>query len=333
MVDCQPTAKISVIVPIYNTSEYLPRCVDSIINQGYDNLEVILVDDGSTDLSPTICDNFAKKDVKIKVIHKQNEGQAVARNTGILAATGGYIEFVDSDDYLQPDTFTTFDNAIRLHPDVDIFTANYRGIEAKRVNNKSLYIKDTPGSGYDFLKYRLKQDKYPTVASWLYVIRRDFILRHNLFFEKGFPLEDLLWSRQIFLSNSKVLTLNFTHYNYIIRLGSTTQSTNKVPLGECRIKIFHILEQASYRLEDLKLKKLLHNDLIGIFMKAFIELHSSNNWNDYKHLFDKKYIKGRAITAHNRYKVFLYSIHPTAYFHITILGRKIMALHKKVFYR
>ena len=95
--------KISVIVPIYKVENYLHRCVDSIINQTYTNLEIILVDDGSPDNCPMICDEYAKKDSRIRIVHKKNEGVAVARNVGIDIATGKYIMFVDSDDFIEND--------------------------------------------------------------------------------------------------------------------------------------------------------------------------------------------------------------------------------------
>lgn len=93
---------ISVIVPIYNTAKYLPKCLDSIINQTYQNLEIILIDDGSTDDSGKIADQYAHKNSRIKVIHQKNQGLSGARNTGIKKTTGAYITFVDSDDYIEP---------------------------------------------------------------------------------------------------------------------------------------------------------------------------------------------------------------------------------------
>ena len=92
---------ISVIVPIYNVEKYINRCIDSIIEQTYTNLEIILVDDGSTDNSGSICDEYAKKDNRIKVIHKENGGVSSARNVGLDTAIGQYITFVDSDDYIE----------------------------------------------------------------------------------------------------------------------------------------------------------------------------------------------------------------------------------------
>ena len=92
--------KVSVVIPIYNVEKYLDRCISSVVNQTYENIEIILVDDGSPDNCPTICNDWAKKDNRIKVIHKQNEGLGMARNTGIDHATGDYIFFFDSDDYV-----------------------------------------------------------------------------------------------------------------------------------------------------------------------------------------------------------------------------------------
>lgn len=94
---------ISVIVPIYNVEKYLARCVDSIVNQTYKNLEIILVDDGSPDLCPQMCDDYAEKDSRIKVVHKKNGGLSDARNAGMAVSTGEYISFIDSDDYVSDD--------------------------------------------------------------------------------------------------------------------------------------------------------------------------------------------------------------------------------------
>ena len=95
-------SKVSIVVPIYNTEKYLKKCLDSIINQTYENLEIILVDDGSTDNSGKIIDDYAKKDSRIKAIHQKNAGQSTARNNGIKKATGKYISFIDGDDEIKP---------------------------------------------------------------------------------------------------------------------------------------------------------------------------------------------------------------------------------------
>ena len=96
---------ISVIVPVYRTEAYLDRCIESIVDQTYTNLEIILVDDGSPDRCPQMCDEWARRDTRIRVIHKKNGGLSDARNAGMAAATGEYIGFVDSDDWIKPDMF------------------------------------------------------------------------------------------------------------------------------------------------------------------------------------------------------------------------------------
>ena len=93
--------KVSIIVPVYKTEKYLKRCLDSLLNQTLEDIEIILVDDGSPDSAPALCDNAAKTDGRIKVIHKKNEGLGTARNTGMDAACGKYIGFVDSDDFVK----------------------------------------------------------------------------------------------------------------------------------------------------------------------------------------------------------------------------------------
>lgn len=98
--------KISVIVPIYNVEKYIEKCINSIINQTYKDLEIILVDDGSTDSSGKICDEYAKKDKRIKVIHKKNGGVSSSRNIALTIANGDYITWIDSDDWIEKDTYS-----------------------------------------------------------------------------------------------------------------------------------------------------------------------------------------------------------------------------------
>lgn len=99
--------KVTVVLPIYNVEKYLNRCIQSVVNQSYNNLEIILVDDGSTDRSGTLCDEWEKKDSRIRVIHKKNAGLGEARNSGIDSSTGQYICFFDSDDYIRLDAIDT----------------------------------------------------------------------------------------------------------------------------------------------------------------------------------------------------------------------------------
>lgn len=127
---------ISVVLPVYHTERYLDRCVTSVVNQKYSNLEIILVDDGSPDRCPQMCDEWAKKDSRIRVVHKQNAGLGMARNSGIEAATGEYICFFDSDDYVAPDTI---EKAYRLaeaeQSDIVVFGLNNVNAEGRVVRS------------------------------------------------------------------------------------------------------------------------------------------------------------------------------------------------------
>lgn len=114
------TEKISVVIPIYNVEEYIHRCVDSVIHQTYENLEIILVDDGSPDNCGKICDEYASKDPRVRVIHKQNAGVGAARNDGIKAAIGEWITFIDSDDWVDPDYFKAVFDEMRDYDKLDV---------------------------------------------------------------------------------------------------------------------------------------------------------------------------------------------------------------------
>lgn len=116
---------ISVIVPIYNVEKYLARCVDSIVNQTYKNLEIILVDDGSTDESPEICDLYANRDNRIKVMHLPNGGAGKARNIALNFVHGSYVAFVDSDDYLEDTAYEKLMNVFFDDCDIDIAEFDY----------------------------------------------------------------------------------------------------------------------------------------------------------------------------------------------------------------
>ena len=116
--------KISIIIPVYNVEKYLATCLDSVINQTYKNLEILLIDDGSTDSSGLICEQYSKKDTRIKTIHKKNGGLSDARNVGISYASGDYISFIDSDDFIDINTFTILNQYIKQY-NADIITFNY----------------------------------------------------------------------------------------------------------------------------------------------------------------------------------------------------------------
>ncbi|MBQ8828028.1 MAG: glycosyltransferase [Clostridia bacterium] len=127
---------ISILVPVYNVEKYLRQCIDSIIAQIYKNIEIILVDDGSTDSSGTICDEYSKKDSRIKVIHQKNQGLAAVRNVGISAARGEYIGFVDSDDFIAPDMYSDMLDLIQKY-EADLAVCSIEYTDAGGISSKA----------------------------------------------------------------------------------------------------------------------------------------------------------------------------------------------------
>lgn len=213
--------KISVIVPVYNVEKYLSKCVDSIINQTYHNLEIILVDDGSPDRCGEICDEYATKDNRIKVIHKKNGGLSDARNAGIEVAEGGYIAFVDSDDYIASDMMDVlYHRLIKDGSDMALCNFKYideKGEEIEERKNKSP-IKDEVITGIDGMK-KLSQDK-----NWYYVIAWNKLYKKEIFdnirFPKGKIHEDEFVIHHIMHACKRISCVALELYYYLQRQGS-----------------------------------------------------------------------------------------------------------------
>lgn len=209
--------KISIIVPIYNVEKYLDKCIKSIVNQSFKNLEIILVDDGSLDICPAICDEWTKKDYRIKVIHKENGGLSDARNAGLSVASGDYIAFVDSDDYIEPDMYEML-LKVAIDNNCDIVSCKLRMVYKNDIN---LIANDDTGeviyySTEDAMS-ALIDDKIRQVV-WNKLYKADII--KNIPFDVGKYHEDEFWSYQAIGNATKIATIDYTGYNYLQRSGS-----------------------------------------------------------------------------------------------------------------
>ena len=208
---------ISVIVPIYNVEDYLNRCVDSIINQTYKNLEIILVDDGSPDNCPQMCDDYAKKDSRIKVVHKENGGLSDARNAGMKVATGGYVSFIDSDDYVSLDFYeillqTMIDN------DSDIVECSVvKFYENEKFDEYSDDLKVTNYETVDALDGLISENPFKQHV-WNKLYKSSVAL--DIPYAVGKLNEDEFWTYQVFGKAKKVTRINKTMYYYFQRNGS-----------------------------------------------------------------------------------------------------------------
>lgn len=208
--------EISIIVPVYNVEQYLRKCVDSILAQTFTDFEVILVDDGSPDNSGAICDEYAKLDSRVRVIHKENGGLSDARNAGIEIAKGKYLGFVDSDDFIDKDMYEI------LYNDITSYKADISSIEIVSVYDEKYHYKNLPKK-----KVLLNQEeavKAVLEGTQLYAYAWNKLYRREIFdkvrFFKGKTFEDAYIIIDILLQSERIVVSNDEKYFYLQRVDS-----------------------------------------------------------------------------------------------------------------
>lgn len=225
--------KISVIVPIYKVEAYLDRCVKSIEGQTYEALEIILVDDGSPDNCPAMCDAWAAKDERIRVIHKKNGGLSDARNAGIEASKGDYLLFVDSDDYIEPVMCEKMLLAAE-GAQADIAVCNfYWEYSDHREMQKSLGISGRIISKDNILDDYFSSNKVTMTVAWNKLYRRElFFTPEHIRYPKGLLHEDEFTSYRLLYAGRKTVVLDEPYYHYIQRDGSIMSNYNEKNLHD-----------------------------------------------------------------------------------------------------
>lgn len=214
---------VSVIVPVYNVEQFLDNCVESIVGQNYSNLEILLVDDGATDACPQMCDEWAKKDTRIRVIHKSNGGLSDARNAGLAVCTGRYIVFVDSDDYVHPD-YVYYLHQLITENDADLAICEYRIVtsDGKVLNrfadSKEVVIMDQQQA----LKEMCDGERFSNSA-WAKIYSRDAFC--DIRFPVGRLFEDVATTYKLFLKAKTIVLGKRPLYNYVRREGSIMTAT------------------------------------------------------------------------------------------------------------
>ncbi len=248
----------SLIVPIYNVEKYLGECVDSILNQSFGDFELILVDDGSRDNCPQMCDKYAEQDCRIKVIHKQNGGLSDARNAGLKIAIGEFVLFVDADDYIAYDSLLNIEKCVeRQSCQIDVmFLEAYKvfvdgsivslgdGYKADLINGQN---KNT------VLEHLSELPKYPGSACTK-LIRRKLIIDNSLYFEKGLLSEDIDWTISLL-----VLAENFAYCDakyYYYRQGRTGSITNTVGVKNVQALLYIIKKWSSQDMTKMYQKEI-----------------------------------------------------------------------------
>lgn len=229
---------ISVIIPVYNVEKYLDTCVESVVGQTYKNLEIILVDDGSTDNCPAMCDTWASRDPRVKVIHKQNGGLSSARNAGLKTARGDFVGFVDSDDVVSADMYEKlFSVLIKNNADIaqcgyfifsdysQIFAFNSNKSASERVFNSHSAVKSLITDGMISVICCSKLYKKKAIKS--------------VFFEEGVINEDVLWTYQVLAKSDTIAATSEKLYGYFQREGSIMNSA----YSERRFDALYALEK------------------------------------------------------------------------------------------
>lgn len=254
---------ISIIIPVFNSEKYLKQCIESVINQTYADFELLLINDGSTDYSGEICDEYALKDNRIKVFHQKNAGVSAARNLGLNHALGEWITFVDSDDYVGIDFLKDFDLEYDL-----ILLNTYKSVDDKLI--KFLNFDNSVHELDDFLnKFRL----YPNFsAPWAKYFKREIILNNKIKFNIELNYgEDTLFNLTYLKFAKKILTTNKAYYYY----RDTENGLSKAKFNYNNDKLFFFkTEEALIKINNVH---FLKNNIKFSLVRYFFAIYVSDN--------------------------------------------------------
>lgn len=292
---------VSVVIPIYNVEKYLCQCVDSVLAQSYTNIEVILVDDGATDSCPQICDDYEKKDVRVKVIHKRNGGLSDARNAGLRIALGEYICFFDSDDVVHNDIIAELYRACTENK-ADISTCFFERFTEERSGNNENKIQNQDCTGKELISriYNGQGEKIAFVA-WNKLYKKDLFEKHNILYPVGKHHEDTYTTYKLLYYAKSVCIVPKELYYYRVRQGSIMNSVFSLKRLEDIEAREEAIEFYSNQAENALLK-LAVNDYFGSSVRTYGDAHRStckeaetkiindcySVWNKYSSLLEWK---------------------------------------------
>ncbi|MCM1324581.1 MAG: glycosyltransferase [Acetobacter sp.] len=222
--------KVSVVLPIYNVAKYLPKCLDSLLNQSLEDIEIICVNDCSPDNSLEILQQYAKKDSRIKIIDQANTGPGTARNNGIRAASGEYVGFVDPDDWVDKEMFAKmYQTAVENNADIvecGVMTHNEKTGKTKSKQGFASVISSKAFNAQEYPEYVFDG----ITSGWNKLCRRTFLIENNIYFSDGRAAEDHYFTIAARLKAKSAVCLPEPYYNYFVRSSSLTQSPSKANL-------------------------------------------------------------------------------------------------------
>ena len=309
---------ISVVVPVYNVEKYLEKCLQSLIEQCYSDMEIVVVDDKSTDRSLCIAKKYEKYN-NVKVISKEkNTGLSDSRNVGIRESRGQNIMFLDSDDYVEDGCIFKIQEIVKKENEPDIvyfgYSEEYESTNEKYIKYGYVSQKDKIYTGEEFAIAELKQrNLYAAACFGIY--NREFIVRNNLYFESGLLHEDELWTPQVILRANKVYTSDYVFYHYLRRNGSITRSGNKTKHGQDMLCICKKLDILANEIKNPELKKYMDNHIAMLYMKGMTEgrLYQTNME------IDRFYPLRKVCFKKDRAKAILFAFSLRLYYRINIM--------------
>lgn len=273
--------KVSIIVPIYNVEKYLDRCMESLLNQTLKDIEIIMVDDGSPDNCPKMCDEYAKKDKRVKVIHKKNGGLGFARNSGLDIATGEYVAFVDSDDFTDTDAYRCLYETAKERG-ADVVYAGFHSQQSD-LSETTFFTLDKEWVGKDILSFLGEmlyndkpQEENISMSMWNAIYRRSVIENNHIRFksEREVLSEDAVFHMSLLPLCKKVVCIPKIFYHYCYNGESLTNSGFKTSKIESSQKLYETLIgiSDSYKIAELKerIALLFENYSRGIILKGIL---------------------------------------------------------------
>lgn len=258
--------KLSVIVPIYNVEKYLSECLQSIINQNIKDIEVIMVNDGSTDSSKFIAETFIEKDNRFILINQENKGLSAARNKGLSIAKGEYIFFIDSDDFIIDNNLEKMINIIEQDNSDVIAGRMVRVFEKGKIILDSNYFDLYNKNLCTNKEYLLISNQYNWAPVWLYIFRRELLISNNIKFKEGFLHEDEDFTPRVLLRAKDISIYNKEFYGYRQREGSITKTFSERNIKDI-FKILIDLDEEYKNIDDDELKVLMRRRSIRIIKK------------------------------------------------------------------
>ena len=302
--------KVSIIIPVYNVQAYIERCLKSVTNQTYMNLEIILIDDGSTDESGKICDEYAKKDKRIKCFHKQNGGLSSARNYAIKYITGNYVMYIDSDDWIKNNTIEVLVNLLEGN-DFDIIEFGYQYVDENEKNIGKIEFHSSIINKTDEILKEFFYGRSITEVVWNKIYKAKLIKKIK--FVEGRKYEDYMYTPEVLSQCNNIKIINDIFYYYLQRAGSIVNSNfnndifDKIYAGEyveefcknnqekyyyiarirlmfCYIAVYQKIYNSDIRKEDKKIYKQKIKEKYNEIFK------SVRNTNAFKKLLLKRKI-------------------------------------------